>query len=102
MPIAQVTVVPLGTGGTSLSDYVVQVQRALRKTGIKHQLTPMSTILEGSLDEIFAAVRAMHEAGFAKGAGRVSTSITIDDRRDKPTSAAHKVEAVKQKLETTK
>ncbi len=97
MPIAQVTVIPLGTKSTSLSDYVVEVQRALARTGIRHQLTPMSTILEGSLDEIFAAIRAMHEAGFA-GSGRVSTSITIDDRRDQPTSAAHKVEVVREKL----
>jgi uncharacterized protein (TIGR00106 family) len=58
----------------------------------------MATILEGGLDEIFAAIRAMHEAGFAAGAGRVSTSITIDDRRDKPTSASHKVDVIRQKL----
>ena len=97
--VVQKVVIPLGTKTTSLSDHVVEVARALAKTGIKHQLTPMSTILEGSLDEIFAAIRVMHEAGFA-GAKRVSTSITIDDRRDRPTTAAHKVDVVKKKLET--
>jgi len=98
MPIAFITVVPLGTGSTSLSDAVAGVQRALRATGIKHELTPMGTVLEGGLDQIFEAIRAMHEAGFDAGSGRVSTSITIDDRRDKPTSAAHKVDVVKKKV----
>ena len=98
MPLAQVTVVPLDSAQTSLSATVAEVQKALRATGIKHQLTPMSTILEGSLDEIFTAIRAMHEAGFARGGMRVSTTITIDDRRDKPTSMEYKVESVKKKL----
>lgn len=98
MPLAQLTVVPLDSGQTSLSATVAAVQKALRATGIKHQLTPMSTILEGTLDEIFAAIRAMHEAGFSHGSMRVSTTITLDDRRDKPTSMEYKVESVRKKL----
>lgn len=98
MPIAQLTVVPLGTGDSSLSGAVAAVVAAIRATGIKHRLTPMATVLEGSLEEIFTAVRAAHEAGFAAGSGRVSTSLTIDDRRDKPTSMEHKVAAVETKM----
>lgn len=102
MPIAQLTVVPLGTKTTSLSSTVAAIQKTIVKSGIKHKLTPMSTILEGTLPEIFKAVQAAHEAGFAAGTGRVSTSLTIDDRRDKPTSMEHKVEAVKRKLRRLK
>lgn len=98
MPIAQLTVVPLGTAGTSLSGVVASVEEAIAATGIKHLLTPMATVLEGSLDEIFRAVRVAHEAGFTAGSGRVSTSLTIDDRRDKPTSMEHKIEAVRAKM----
>ncbi len=97
--IAQVTVVPLGTGSTSLSSYVAGVEKVLAKyENIKTMLTPMATILEGDLDEILTAVREMHETPFLSGAKRVSTRITIDDRRDKTLSMTGKVEAVKSKL----
>ena len=82
--IAQVTVVPLGTGSTSLSKYVAEVEKVIDKyPDVKRMLTPMSTILEGDLDRILAIIREMHETPFSKGAKRVSTRVTIDDRRDK-------------------
>ena len=97
--IVQVTVVPLGTATPSLSTYVADVEKVLAKyTNIKTMLTPMATILEGDLQEIFTAVGEMHEAPFLKGAQRVSTRISIDDRRDKQASMEGKVKAVKEKL----
>jgi uncharacterized protein (TIGR00106 family) len=97
--IAEVTVVPLGTATPSLSAYVAGVEKVLAKyTNIKTLLTPMATILEGDLDEILTAVREMHETPFLKGAQRVSTRISIDDRRDKKLSMEGKVKAVKEKL----
>lgn len=97
--VAQVTVVPLGTGSTSLSSYVAGVEKVLAKyKSIKTLLTPMATILEGDLDEILRAVREMHETPFLNGAQRVSTRIGIDDRRDKHLTMEGKVEAVKSKL----
>jgi uncharacterized protein (TIGR00106 family) len=97
--IAEVTVVPLGTATPSLSAYVAGVEKVLAKyTNIKTLLTPMATILEGDLDEILTAVRQMHETPFLNGAQRVSTRISIDDRRDKQLSMEGKVKAVKEKL----
>jgi uncharacterized protein (TIGR00106 family) len=97
--IAQVTVVPLGTGSPSLSHYVADVEKVLNNyPNIKRQLTPMATILEGEMDEILTAVREMHEAPFLKGAQRVSTRIGIDDRRDKPTTMERKVKVVEDLL----
>jgi len=97
--IAQVTVVPLGTASPSLSAYVAGVEKVLAKyTNIKTLLTPMATILEGDLDEILTAVRQMHETPFINGAQRVSTRISIDDRRDKQLSMEGKIKAVKEKL----
>jgi uncharacterized protein (TIGR00106 family) len=61
-------------------------------------LTPMSTILEGDLDKVLEAVKAMHEVPFRMGALRVSTTLRIDDRRDKPVTMAGKLAAVKAKL----
>jgi len=97
--IVEVTVVPLGTGGTSLSRYVAEVEKVLREnTQIKSLLTPMATVLEGDLEEVLRVVRLMHEVPFKSGARRVSTRITIDDRRDKKASMTAKLAAVEEKI----
>ncbi|GIO16058.1 hypothetical protein J19TS2_56130 [Cohnella xylanilytica] len=100
MAIVQVTIVPLGTGTPSVGEYVAAVQRTLEQAPekVKWQLTPMSTIIEGDLDELLAVVRRLHEVPFASGALRVSTSITIDDRRDKIGSMQQKLDSVAEKL----
>lgn len=100
MAIIQVTIVPLGTGTPSVSDYVASVHQVLEKSkeDIKYQLTPMSTIIEGELDVILAVVRQMHEVPFENGAMRVSTSITIDDRRDKKGTMEQKLQSVEEKI----
>lgn len=99
MAIVEVCVVPLGTGSTSLSKYVAECHKVLREgKDLKYQLTPMATIIEGDLDKILAVIRKMHEVPFANGAGRVSTTIRIDDRRDKERTMADKVKAVEEKL----
>ncbi len=97
--IAEVSVVPLGTASPSLSVYVAEVERVLNSyPNLKSQLTPMATILEGELEEVLRALRAMHEAPFRQGALRVSTRLVIDERRDKDASLEQKVRAVKNKL----
>lgn len=99
MAIAEVTVIPIGTGSTSLSSYVAGLHKVLeRQEGITFTLTSMSTIIEGTLEDVFTAIRAIHEAPFGSGAGRVSTSIKIDDRRDKPSSSEQKLRSVREKL----
>lgn len=100
MPIAFVTVTPLGTGSTSLSGYVAECVKALDESGLKHTLTAMGSILEGTLEQIFEAVRMVHEIPFGQGALRVSTRITIDDRRDTDATAEGKVQSVRKRLET--
>jgi uncharacterized protein (TIGR00106 family) len=103
MPVCQVTVVPLGTKTASLSSYVADCQRVLAKyRDLTHQLTPMATIIEGELSRVLEAVREMHEAPFRMGAQRVSTTLVIDDRRDKPLSMSGKVASVEKKLAADK
>jgi uncharacterized protein (TIGR00106 family) len=98
MAIAFLTITPLGTGTPSVSRFVAGVEKILRGTSLNHQLTAMGTIIEGDLDEILAVVRRMHEHPFSQGAQRVSTSLRIDDRRDKPHSIAGKMRSVEEKL----
>ena len=99
MAMAEVTVVPMGTESPSLSAYVAEVLTLVKSSGIKYQLTPMGTILEGDLDEIFALVRRMHEVPFSNEIRRVVTTLKIDDRRDKPLTMEGKVQAVTSKMD---
>lgn len=89
MAVVEVSVTPLGTGSPGVAEYVAGCIKVLRETGLKYQLTSMGTIIEGDVGEVLNVVRRMHEEPFAAGAVRVSTSIKIDDRRDK---AAHTIE----------
>ncbi|WP_047154113.1 MTH1187 family thiamine-binding protein [Aneurinibacillus tyrosinisolvens] len=100
MAIVEVTIVPIGTGSPGVSEYVADVHRILEQAAepVSYQMTPMSTIIEGDLDDILAVIRRMHERPFEKGALRVSTSIKIDERRDKAASMKQKLESVNEKL----
>ena len=99
MAIAEVTVVPLGTKETSLSNYVADCHKVLKEQDkVDYELTPMGTILEGNINEIFDIVKKLHEVPFGEGAKRVSTNLKIDDRRDKKGSMKQKINSVNDKL----
>jgi uncharacterized protein (TIGR00106 family) len=98
MPVCEVSVVPVGTGSPSVSQYVVEAQRLIKESGLKSHLSPMCTCVEGDLQEILNLVAEMHEACFRKGAKRVLTSLKIDERRDKPLTMDGKVRSVESKL----
>jgi uncharacterized protein (TIGR00106 family) len=95
MAVVQVTVVPLGTAGTSLSAYVKGVLEVLEKhPEVRAHVGPNGTALEGELDELWPVIREMHEAPFAAGVQRVMTLVNIDDRRDKAATIEGKIAAV--------
>lgn len=97
MAIAEVSIVPLGTGSTSVSRYVAKCLEVLDAAGLVYELHGMGTIIEGDLHDLFSVIRKMHEVPFDEGAQRVVTSIKLDDRRDKKCTAKEKVQSVMEK-----
>ena len=96
---AELEIVALGTGDTGMSRHIAEAVKAIGKQGIKYQLTPMGTVLEAeSVDDVFRAVKAAHEALVKSGVKRVVTHLTIDDRRDSPKGMEGKIISVKTKL----
>jgi len=94
--IAELSVVPVGTGEPGLSHYVAACLDLLaQRKGISYQLTPMGTVLQGPLDMVLDVVAKMHDAPFGLGAKRVVTTIKIDERRDKAATMMGKVESVR-------
>ena len=98
MAILEISVVPIGTGDTSLSAYVADCLRILKKAKVRYELSSMGTNIEGDLKDLFEIALKMHRVPFKKGAQRVVTTLKIDDRRDKKGTLEGKKKAVKNKL----
>lgn len=99
MAVVEITIVPVGTEGPSLSDYVAEALEVLEEEGVKYELTSTGTILEGDLDEVMEVAKKMHESVFDEDISRVVTSIRIDDRKDKDLEIEGKKESVQEKIE---
>lgn len=96
---AQLEIVALGTGSTSMSAHISEAVKAIEKAGIKYQLTPMGTVMEvSSIEDAFDIMKAAHEAVIKAGVKRVITHLTIDDRRDSPKGLEERIESVRSKL----
>ena len=77
----EITVYPLGSGNSSISREVSEIFEVLDKCDLQYQITTMGTIIEGTLDELFAIARELHEVVFSDTVKRVVTVIKLDDRR---------------------
>ncbi|MDK1020620.1 MAG: MTH1187 family thiamine-binding protein [Candidatus Hydrogenedentes bacterium] len=95
--IMDLCVVPIGVG-VSLSEYIVECESVLKDAGLKTELHAYGTVIEGEWDEVFAAVKACHEAVHAKGAPRITTTIKVGTRVDRAQTMEDKVASVKDKL----
>ncbi len=95
MAVVEVSIVPVGPAGASISKYVAHCLDILDESGLKYELCPMGTVIEGDLTRIIDAVRAMHEGTFDGEVVRVLTTIRIDDRRDKELTMDGKLFAVR-------
>ncbi len=100
MVTAEITIVPIGTESTSISDFVVEADKILLKyPEIKKKVTAMGTELEcADINKLFDILKEMHSASFNNHARRIYSIIKIDDRRDKQSSLESKIKAVADKL----
>lgn len=101
--IAEFSIVPIGTGDSSVSRYVVAAVKAFKNIeGLDFELTPMGTILAAKdLETIFEAVSQAHKVILSQGAKRVASTLRIDQRIDKTRVMDDKVASVKRYLKKT-
>lgn len=83
MALLEISVVPVGTETPSFSSTVSQALREAQRNGIKYDVTPTSTVMEGDLLALLDVAHQMHKAAFTGSTERVVTNISIDERRDK-------------------
>jgi uncharacterized protein (TIGR00106 family) len=95
--IADLCVVPVGVG-VSVSEYVTACERVLREAGLKIRLHAYGTNIEGEWDEVFAAIKRCHEVVHEMGAPRISTTLRVGTRTDRPQTMEDKLRSVEEKL----
>ena len=81
--LAELEIVPVGTGGASLSGILAKVATLIDASGLDYRVGPMGTTVEGDWERIMQLARRCHQA-VLESADRVITTIRIDDRTDKP------------------
>jgi len=99
MAILEISIVPIGMEGSSLSSYVADCLQVLKEENVRYELSAMGTNIEGDLKDLMRVAMKMHEVPFKKGAPRVLTTMRIDDRRDKKGTLAGKKKAVQDRLD---
>ena len=85
----EVQVIPIGVG-VSLRTQVKEAHRILEQSPMKAVLHGQGTNVEGELEELFEAIRGIHEKLHAEGTPRIVTNLKIGTRTDKEPSLAAK------------
>src|SRR5215211_423257 len=97
--MAEVSVIPIGTGGPSVGKLVADALRALdAHPNVRYELGAMGTTLIGELNDVLLACGAMSSAVLAAGIPRCYTIIKLDQRSDKAATAEEKVASVQRHL----
>ncbi|KAJ4141478.1 UPF0045 protein M15 [Fusarium equiseti] len=84
----------LGTGSVSVAEDIAEVQKVLKASGLKYTLHSAGTTVEGSWDEVMAAVGKAHAVVHRRGVVRIQSSMRVGSRTDKKQTAEDKVKRV--------
>lgn len=83
MVVAEISIIPIGTGSPGVSRYVAAAVAELEASGLRCTLHPMGTTVEAeSAGPVYAALARAQEAAFEAGLQRIYTVVKVDERRD--------------------
>ena len=74
-----IQILPLTNDPIPLIDRAI---RLIQASGVKYEVDPMETVMEGPLDQLLEIARAAHLAVMEAGAGKLVTLIKIGDRAE--------------------
>ena len=85
--------------GESVSEYVSQVIKVIRDSGLSYQLTPMGTIIEtDDLLQALGVVQVAYNTLEAAGCNRVYSSLKLDIRQGKDGRLQGKLKSIQEKI----
>ncbi|RPA80895.1 cell wall biogenesis protein-like protein Ecm15 [Ascobolus immersus RN42] len=97
--IADVCIIPIGTGSPSVSTEVAAIQTLLARSGLKYIMHSAGTTIEGSWDEVMRVIGQAHQMLHENNILRVQSDIRVGTRTDKSQTAQQKVDKVHQILQ---
>ncbi len=71
-----IEVIPICDDPYRVVDEAIAVIKA---SGVRHEVTPMETVMQGDLDRLLEVVKAAHRRCLEAGAGKVLTIVKISD-----------------------
>lgn len=98
--IADICIVPIGTGSVSVSDEITLITKYLRENpdGLIITLHSAGTTIEGNWDKVMNKIGKMHELLHENGVGRIQSDIRVGTRTDKVQKSIEKINIVEEKL----
>ncbi|MBK8294989.1 MAG: MTH1187 family thiamine-binding protein [Solirubrobacterales bacterium] len=95
MATADITVLPIGREGASVSDLLAELRRLLdAQDKVRFEMHAMGTSLEGTTEDIFALAAELHALPYESGIPGVYTVLKLDERTDKQQTLESKVKSV--------
>lgn len=96
--IIELSVIPIGVG-TSLSPYVATVMKVIKESGFEYESHSMGTNIECGWDDVTPLVRKCHDELKKMGVDRISTTVRISERVDKPYTMSGKMKSLMEKMD---
>ncbi|OMF40409.1 MTH1187 family thiamine-binding protein [Paenibacillus peoriae] len=75
--LLSIQVIPKTPNNEDTYPYVDKAIEVIQRSGVKHQVNPLDTTMEGELDELLKVVKEMHEALTEAGSPSVISQIKI-------------------------
>ena len=92
-------VIPIGTGDTSLSNYVAEVVKIFEKRGLRYILSPFNTSIEiDDFSQLSDILKEIVQTLSSRDVKRIAIDMSIDVRLDKEISLGYKIESVERKI----
>lgn len=95
--MADFRIVPIGTGSSSLSHQLAEVLAEVDTSGVNYKVNDMRTVLEGDWDTVMRLIKKCHDK-MMESSERVTTIITIDDRKGRTIHIGDKVASIENAL----
>ena len=94
MVIGELSIFPTSEGA-SVSQYVKEVLKIIKSSGLYHETGGMSTTIEApDIETLFNVVEKCHEALVKRGVKRIHIDLKVDHCLDKDASITSKLKAV--------
>lgn len=77
--LAEFSIAPMVEG--DMKPFIDAALKELDDAGVKYEVGPVGTTVEGEIDHVLLAIKNAHEAVLEQGADRVITDIRIDEKK---------------------